>query len=205
VSAPEEAGPLARRAQAGLITVVGLVALMWAVFLLDAVLGNLLVRTLGIAPRRVDGLDGVIFAPLLHSGVEHLAGNTLPLLVLGFLAFLEGARRFVAAIGISWLASGVGTWLFGGGLTIGASGVVFGLFTYLITRGFYNRDWKQILLAVALFVGYGSILWGVLPAIGSNISWQAHLFGALGGIVAAFLLKRKRPAPGRADRFGVGA
>ncbi|MBG6224185.1 membrane associated rhomboid family serine protease [Arthrobacter sp. CAN_A2] len=197
--------PLARRAQAGLITVVGLVAAMWAVFLVNAGLGDLLVRTLGIAPRRVDGLDGVVFAPLLHGGVQHLASNTLPLLVLGFLAFLEGARRFVAAIGISWLASGIGTWLFGGGLTVGASGVVFGLFTYLITRGFYNRDWKQILLAVVLFAAYGSILWGVLPTIGSNISWQAHLFGACGGILAAFLLKRKRPAPGRADRFGIGS
>ncbi|WP_394249811.1 rhomboid family intramembrane serine protease [Arthrobacter pityocampae] len=197
--------PLARRAQAGLITVVGLVAAMWAVFLVNAALGDLLVRTLGIAPRDVDGLDGVVFAPLLHGGVQHLASNTLPLLVLGFLAFLEGARRFVAAIGICWLASGIGTWIFGGGLTIGASGVVFGLFTYLITRGFYNRDWKQILLAVVLFAAYGSILWGVLPTVGSNISWQAHLFGALGGILAAFLLKRKRPAPGRADRFGVGA
>ncbi|WP_258069964.1 rhomboid family intramembrane serine protease [Arthrobacter sp. SX1312] len=197
--------PLARRAQAGLVTVVGLVAAMWAVFLVNALLGDTLVRTLGIAPRSVDGLDGVVFAPLLHSGVQHLASNTLPLLVLGFVAFLEGARRFAAAIGISWLASGIGTWLFGGGLTIGASGVVFGLFTYLITRGFYNRDWKQILLAVVLFLAYGSILWGVLPTIGSNISWQAHLFGALGGVLAAFLLKRKRPAPGRADRFGIGS
>ncbi|WP_434993030.1 rhomboid family intramembrane serine protease [Arthrobacter sp. Ld5] len=197
--------PLARRAQAGLITVVGLVAVMWAVFLVNAVLGDLLVRTLAIGPRRVDGLDGVVFAPLLHGGVQHLAGNTLPLLVLGFVAFLEGARRFAVAIGISWLASGIGTWLFGGGLTIGASGVVFGLFTYLITRGFYNRDWKQILLAVVLFAAYGSILWGVLPTVGSNISWQAHLFGALGGILAAFLLKRKRPAPGRADRSETGS
>lgn len=197
------AQPLARRAQAGLITVLGLVAAMWAVFLVNAALGDLLVRTLGIAPRDVGGLDGVVFAPLLHGGVQHLASNTLPLLVLGFLAFLEGARRFAAAIGICWLTSGIGTWIFGDGLTIGASGVVFGLFTYLITRGFYNRDWKQILLAAVLFAVYGSILWGVLPTVGSDVSWQAHLFGALGGILAAFLLKRKRPAPGRADRFGT--
>ncbi|MDQ0733973.1 rhomboid family intramembrane serine protease [Arthrobacter agilis] len=195
--------PLARRAQAGLITVGGLVAVMWVVFVLDLLLGNLLVRTLGIEPRQLDGLDGVIFAPLLHGGMEHLAGNSLPLLVLGFLAFLEGARRFAVAVGTSWLASGLGTWLFGGGLTIGASGVVFGLFAYLITRGFYNRDWRQILLAVVLFAVYGSILWGVLPRLGSNISWQAHLFGALGGILAAFLLRRKRPAPGGTDRFGA--
>lgn len=195
--------PLAHRAQAGLVTVGGLVAVMWVVFVLNLLLGNLLVRTLGIAPRRLDGLDGVVFAPLLHGGVEHLAGNSLPLLVLGFLAFLEGARRFAVAVSASWLASGLGTWLFGGGLTIGASGVVFGLFAYLITRGFYNRDWKQILLAGVLFLVYGSILWGVLPRLGSNISWQAHLFGVLGGILAAYLLKRKRSAPGGTDRFGA--
>ncbi|AUZ86780.1 rhomboid family intramembrane serine protease [Arthrobacter agilis] len=196
--------PLARRARTGLVTVAGLVAVMWAALLLDAVLGNGLVRTLGIAPRRLEGLDGVVFAPLLHSGAGHLAGNTLPLLVLGFLAFLEGARRFLVAIGVSWMASGLGTWLFGGGLTIGASGVVFGLFTYLVTRGFYNRDWKQILLAVVLFAAYGSILWGILPVVGPNISWQAHLFGALGGVLAAFLLRRERPAPGGTDRSWSG-
>jgi membrane associated rhomboid family serine protease len=198
-------GLLARRARTGLVTVVGLVAVMWAVFLLNALLGNALVRNLGIAPRRADGLDGVLFAPLLHGGVEHLASNTFPLLVLGFLAFLEGARRFALAVGTSWLTSGVGTWIFGGGLTIGASGVVFGLFTYLVTRGFYNRDWRQIVLAVVLFGAYGSILWGVLPTVGSNISWQAHLFGALGGILAAFVLKRKRPAPEGTDRLSAGS
>lgn len=193
---------LARRAQAGLLTVIGLVAVMWGVFLLDLALGGLLVRSIGIVPRRSDGLDGVLFAPLLHGGVEHLASNSFPLLVFGFLAFLEGARRFVLALGTSWLASGLGTWVFGGGLTIGASGVVFGLFTYLVTRGFYNRDWRQILLAVVLFAAYGSILWGVLPAVGSNISWQAHLSGALGGILAAFLLRRRRPAPEGTGRRG---
>ncbi len=198
-------GLLAHRARTGLVTVVGLVAVLWAVFLLDVLLGNALVRNLGIAPRQADGLDGVLFAPLLHGGVEHLAGNTFPLLVLGFLVFLEGARRFALAVGTSWLTSGVGTWIFGGGLTIGASGVVFGLFTYLVTRGFYNRDWKQIVLAVVLFGAYGSILWGVLPTVGSNISWQAHLFGALGGILAAFLLKRKRPVPEGTDRFSAGS
>ena len=197
--------PLVKRAQTGLITVVGLVAVMWAVFLLNSLLGNSLVRNLGIAPRELSGLDGVLFAPLLHSGLGHLASNSLPLLVLGFVAFLEGVRRFVVAIGVSWLSSGLGTWIFGGGLTIGASGVVFGLFTYLTVRGFYNRNWLQILLAVILFAAYGSILWGVLPVVGSNIAWQAHLFGALGGVLAAFLLRRKRPAPSQGtDRFGLG-
>lgn len=190
---------LAKRAKSGLTTVVVFVALLWAVHLVNTATGFFLIRLLGIVPREVEGLDGVVFSPLLHADAGHLFSNTLPLLVLGFLAFLEGARRFAVAVGSSWLASGLGVWIFGGGVTIGASGVVFGLFAYLLVRGFYNRDWKQILLAVLLFGMYGSLLWGVLPQFGSNISWQAHLFGALGGVLAALILKR-RPAPAGTDR-----
>jgi membrane associated rhomboid family serine protease len=190
---------LARRARLGLTTVLAFAAVLWALYLIDTFSGRGLTSVLAIEPRRVRGLDGILFAPLLHGGVGHLLSNTLPLVVLGFLAFLEGIRRFAVALGTSWLASGLGVWLTGGGLTIGASGVVFGLFTYLVARGFYNRNWRQILLAVLLFLMYGSILWGVLPVVGSNVSWQAHLFGALGGILAAFLL-RKRPVPSGTGR-----
>lgn len=190
---------LAKRARTGLITVIVFAAVLWAVQLLNTLTGFYLIRVLGIEPRQVEGLDGVIFAPLLHADFGHLFSNTLPLVVLGFLAFLEGVRRFVIAVSASWLASGLGVWIFGGGVTIGASGVVFGLFAYLLVRGFYNRDWKQILLAVLLFGMYGSLLWGVLPQFGSNISWQAHLFGALGGVLAALILKR-RPTPAGTDR-----
>ncbi len=190
---------LARRAKLGLTTVLVFAAVLWALYLVDTFSGRGLTSVLAIEPRRVRGLDGILFAPLLHGGVGHLLSNTLPLVVLGFLAFLEGIRRFAVALGTSWLASGLGVWLTGGGLTIGASGVVFGLFTYLVARGFYNRNWRQILLAVLLFLMYGSILWGVLPVVGSNVSWQAHLFGALGGILAAFLL-RKRPVPSGTGR-----
>lgn len=190
---------LARRARSALATVVVFAALLWVVHLVNAATGFFLVRLLGIVPRELEGLDGVVFAPLLHADAAHLFSNTLPLLVLGFLAFLEGAKRFAVAVGTSWLASGLGVWIFGGGVTIGASGVVFGLFAYLLVRGFYNRDWKQILLAVLLFGMYGSLLWGVLPQFGTNISWQAHLFGALGGVLAALLLKR-RPAPSGTGR-----
>ena len=190
---------LAKRARGALTTVVGFAALLWIVHLVNSATGFFLIRLLGIVPREVEGLDGVVFAPLLHADVGHLFSNTLPLLVLGFLAFLEGARRFAVAVGASWLASGLGVWIFGGGVTIGASGLVFGLFAYLLVRGFYNRDWKQILLAVLLFLMYGSLLWGVLPRFGSNISWQAHLFGALGGVLAALILKR-RPVPTGTDR-----
>lgn len=192
---------LAARARKGLLLVGAFTALLWVIHLVNVLTGARLIGWLGIDPRELMGLDGVVFAPLLHAGVGHLLSNTLPLLVLGFLTFLEGSRRFAVAVAASWLASGLGVWIFGGGLTIGASGVVFGLFAYLIVRGFYNRSLRQILLAGVLFLMYGSILWGILPTAGSNVSWQAHLFGALGGIFAA-LLMRRRPAPGGTDRRG---
>ncbi|MHA7292291.1 rhomboid family intramembrane serine protease [Arthrobacter sp. HLT1-21] len=190
---------LAARARKGLLLVGAFTALLWAIHLVNLLTGARLIGWLGIDPRELSGLDGVVFAPLLHAGFGHLLSNTLPLLVLGFLTFLEGTRRFAVAVAASWLASGIGVWIFGGGLTIGASGLVFGLFAYLIVRGFYNRSLRQILLAGVLFLMYGSILWGILPSVGSNVSWQAHLFGALGGVLAALILRR-RPVPDGTDR-----
>lgn len=190
---------LAQRARSGLLAVGVFAAALWAVHLLNVLTGFVLIRAVGIEPRELDGLDGVLFAPLLHADIGHLVSNTLPLVVLGFLAFLEGAKRFAVALGSSWLVSGAGVWIFGGGVTIGASGVVFGLFAYLLVRGFYNRDWRQILLAIVLFLFYGSLLWGLVPQFGTNISWQAHFFGAVGGVLAALILKR-RPTPSGANR-----
>ncbi len=183
---------LAQRARTALAGSLGFAAVLWAVYLLTLVLGPVLLQLLGILPRHVEGLDGVVFAPLLHAGAGHLLGNTLPLIVFSFLTLLEGVRRFLAVLAISWLASGIGVWLFGSGLTVGVSGVVFGLFAYLMVRGFYNRNVPQILLSAVLFLVYGSILWGLFPtALG--VSWQAHLFGAAGGVLAAVVLRR---APG---------
>ena len=180
---------LAQRARTALAGSLGFAAVLWAVYLLTLVLGPVLLPLLGILPRNVEGLDGVVFAPLLHAGAGHLLGNTLPLIVFSFLTLLEGVRPFLAVLGISWLASGIGVWLFGSGLTVGVSGVVFGLFAYLMVRGFYNRNVPQILLSAVLFLVYGSILWGLFPtALG--VSWQAHLFGAAGGVLAAVVLRR---------------
>ncbi|MCG2620621.1 rhomboid family intramembrane serine protease [Arthrobacter sp. I2-34] len=182
----------AAQARRGLLTLVAFTAVLWAILLVDLATGGVMNYLLGNIPRRLDGLDGVLFGPLLHADVTHLAGNSLPLIVLGFLVFLEGVRRFVAVVASSWLVSGLGVWLTGYGLTVGISGVVFGLLAYLLVRGFYNRSWKQILLALVVFAFYGSVLWGVLPTAGTGVSWQAHLFGAAGGVLAAVLLRRDR-------------
>lgn len=162
--------------------------------------GPAVLHRLGILPRRVEGLDGILFGPLLHAGINHLLGNTLPLVVFSFLTLLEGVRRYLVVLAASWLSSGLGVWLFGGGLTVGISGVVFGLFAYLMVRGIYNRDGLQLLIGGVLFLVYGSLLWGVLP-VNLGVSWQAHLFGAVGGVLAAVLLSRQRQR-GRTSKSG---
>lgn len=140
----------------------------------------------GIEPRAVDGLDGVLFSPMLHGGFEHLAGNTVPLFVLGFLVLAGGLGQFVAVTALVWLLGGFLTWLTGAGLTVGASGVIFGWLAFLLVRGFFARSGRQIALAFVLFLVYGGVLWGLLPT-NPDVSWQAHLFGALAGVVAARL------------------
>ncbi|WAP51235.1 rhomboid family intramembrane serine protease [Arthrobacter sp. ATA002] len=184
---------LAKRARTALYVSLGLAALIWVCYFLSMFAGPAALRELGILPRRVDGLDGILFGPLLHAGINHLLGNTLPLVLFSFLTLLEGIRRYLVVLAASWLASGLGVWLFGGGLTVGISGVVFGLFAYLMVRGIYNRDIVQLLLGGALFLVYGSLLWGVLP-VSIGVSWQAHLFGAAGGVLAAVLLSRRNPS-----------
>jgi membrane associated rhomboid family serine protease len=152
----------------------------------------------GILPRRVDGLDGILWAPLLHGGWGHLLANTVPFIVFGFLAMAGGIGQFVAVTATIWLLGGLGVWLTGNeGTHIGASGLIFGWLVFLLTRGFFARSLRQIGLAVVLFAIWGGVLFGVLPGQ-SGISWQSHLFGALAGLLAARLVatadRRSRPA-----------
>jgi membrane associated rhomboid family serine protease len=154
----------------------------------------------GIVPRTLDGLDGILWAPLLHAGWPHLLANTVPFLVFGFLAMAGGFRQFVVVTAMIWLIGGLGVWLIGPAntSTIGASGRILGWLVFLLARGFFARSGRQILLAVALFVIWGGILFGILPGQ-AGISWQAHLFGAVAGLLAARLVaradRRSRPAP----------
>jgi membrane associated rhomboid family serine protease len=163
----------------------GFVAVLWVAEIVDTVLGNRLDAE-GIRPGDPDGLGGIVVAPLLHAGFGHLAANSVPLLVLGFLVLLSGVRRWLAVTALVWVLAGLGTWLFGGAgtLHLGASGLVFGWLTYLILRGFFSRRPGQIAVGVVVLVLYGGALWGVLPGQ-PGISWQGHLFGAIGGALAA--------------------
>lgn len=144
----------------------------------------------GIQPRRLDGLDGVLWAPVLHGDWQHLVTNTFPVLVLGFFALAGGTGQFIAVTATIWLVGGLGTWLFAeGGIHIGASILVFGWLVFLLARGFFTRSPGQVVLAMVLFMIWGGVLWGVLPGA-PGISWEGHLFGALGGLLAARLVAR---------------
>ncbi|WP_461189506.1 rhomboid family intramembrane serine protease [Arthrobacter sp. Z4-13] len=188
---------IAARAKGGLLVLGGFVALLFAIELFNALMLRSLNRTYGLRPRSADGLLDIFTFPLLHANLNHLLSNSLPLIIFGFLVFLSGLRVFLTALAFSWLGSGLTVWLIGnGGITVGASGLVFGLFAFLLVRGFFNHSWRQILLAVVLFMGYGSILLGILPLVSGFVSWQAHLGGAAGGVVAALLLRPRKGAAG---------
>ena len=174
--------------RASIIT-IGFVALLWVLELVDTAADHRL-DELGVQPRDDDGLIGILFAPVLHYGWDHLGANTLPVLVLGFLVLASGIGRGLAATAIIWVVGGLGTWLVAPTYTIhlGASVLVFGWLVYLMLRGFFARRPGEIVIGVLLLVGYGSLLWGVLPGQ-PGISWQGHLFGAIGGGIAAWTLR----------------
>jgi membrane associated rhomboid family serine protease len=162
---------------------------------IDVISGHAL-DTFGITPREAGELRDVVPAAFMHFGFDHLAANSVPLLVMGFLAALSGVRRFLAVVAVIVLVSGLGVWLTAPAhsTTAGASGVVFGLFGYLVLRGFVDRRVGDVLLGVLVGAVYGSILWGVLPTT-PGVSWQGHLFGLLGGAAAALVFRRPKRLP----------
>ncbi|NKY45067.1 rhomboid family intramembrane serine protease [Nocardia cerradoensis] len=178
------------------------VALLYAVEGVDTVSHHDL-DAAGVRPRTAEGLEGIVFAPVLHANWAHLLGNTLPVIVLGLLTLLTGIGRGLAATAIVWVVAGVGTWLTGasGSVHIGASVLVFGWLTYLISRGLFTRNLWQILVGVVVGLLYGSILWGVLPGQ-AGISWQGHLFGALGGLLAGWVLSSNERRHRRGESAG---
>ena len=169
---------------------VGL-ALLWLLELVDQLTSHWL-DTFGIVTRQVESLPAIFTAPFLHAGWNHLIANSGPFAVLGFLVFLGGLARWVWTSLISITTSGLTAWLISPPhtITLGASGLIFGWLTYLLARGIFSRNLTQILIAVAVFLVYGSVLWGVFPST-QLVSWQGHLGDAIGGVLAAYWLDRR--------------
>ncbi|WP_161897507.1 rhomboid family intramembrane serine protease [Gordonia spumicola] len=175
-------------------------AVLIVVELIDTVMNGRL-DAHGISPRSWSGLVGILWAPFLHADFAHLIGNLLPGVVLAYFVVLSG--HAIAVTAIVWVTSGLGVWLIApsDSITIGASGIVFGWLAFLIVRGVFNRDVWQVLGGIVVLVVYGGILWGALPGT-AGVSWQGHLFGAIGGVLAASVTARDRPGAPAIDQGG---
>lgn len=184
----------------GVGIVLAMAAVLWLIQIINAVVFGQNLSQFGILPRASDGLRGILFAPLLHASFQHLIGNTAPFVVLGGLLAARSQKDFVAVTAATWLFSGVGVWLFGAGNSyhVGASGVIFGYFGFLVARGIFERQLMSILMAVIAAVLYGGIIIGLNP-FAVNVSWVGHLYGLASGAAAAFFMTRaaqpEMPAP----------
>lgn len=175
-----------------MMTLGGFLLLFWVLEILDWLIFDGALNRLGVQPRTVIGLRGILLAPFLHGNFAHLIANTLPFLVLGWFVIVQSVRDFWLVTGVTAVISGLGIWLFGrtNSVHIGASGLVFGYFGFLLLRGYFERSLRAILWAVVVVLLYGGMLWGVLP-LQMGVSWQAHLFGFIGGGIAAYWRTRQ--------------
>ncbi|CAM5657751.1 rhomboid family intramembrane serine protease [Streptomyces purpurascens] len=172
------------------------VALLWLLEVVDVASGHAL-DGFGVTPREPSELVDVVPSAFIHFGFAHLAANTIPLLVLGFLAALGGLRRFLLVCALIILVDGLGVWLISPAHTntAGASGLIFGLFGFLLVTGFLERRPLGILTGILIAAIWGgSILTGLAPTQ-SGVSWQGHLLGLLAGVAAAFLFRRRAAPP----------
>ncbi len=169
------------------------VAIFWLLEILDQFVFRGSLDYFGIIPHQVIGLRGILFAPFLHGDFSHLIANTVPFLILGWLVMLQETSDFFIVTGLTMLVGGLGVWLFAapGSIHIGASILIFGYLGFLLLRGYFQRNIPSILLSILVFLLYGGTIWGVLPSR-PGISWQGHLFGFLGGVLAAKLIATEK-------------
>ena len=186
---PQRKPPLV---EAGIVTAL-LVGGVWVQELLDLLAFGGQLDNYGIQPRNPQTFWHIFTAPFLHTGLPHLIANTVPLAVLAFMSAVRGIGRFLGATFLMVLIGGTLVWLFGRSAThLGASELIFGYLAYLLGVGWWERTPAAIAIALAALFLYGGILWGVLPS-NPMVSWEAHLFGFIGGLVAALLMHGRRP------------
>lgn len=173
-----------RRTISSFPLILGFVVAIWLIELVNSQMGHRL-NAFGIVPRTAYGLIGIPLSPFLHFGLNHLVSNTIVFLGLSGLIAFRGSRKLFSVSVFIILLGGLGVWALGRpAIHIGASGLVFGYFGYLVARGWYERRLGSILIAIIVIVLYGGLIVGVLPAPGF-VSWEAHLFGLIAGVLAA--------------------
>lgn len=191
-----------------LYLVVGWLALLWAIFIVDIVLrvvfGIWIAGWLGLQPRNVDGLLGILTSHFLHANFAHITANSIGLLLLGWLSCKYSRSLTLVAILYSMLIAGTLTWLVGSwsqpsgvppAVHVGASGIIFGLIGWLGANGLFRREWRSFFIALLVVVFYGGALPGVLPSNDpqmAQISWEMHLGGFIGGVLASWHMRKEK-------------
>jgi len=178
-----------RNFKLALKTALWFTAFLWLILIIDSVLGLGLARYV-LRPKHLEGLIGVLTAPLLHSGAEHLFSNSLPLIVSMTTVLYLYPKSAMRVIPIIWIGSGLLAWVIGReSLHFGASGFVYGLLAYVFISGILRMDMRSVAVSVMVWFLYGSMIWGVLP-IRPNMSWELHLTGAILGVAMAIVFRR---------------
>ena len=182
---PDRTNAGSKYVKATVASVTLLLALMWIVGMVN-ILFDYRLSEYGVVPRTVDGLIGIPLMPFLHGSFDHLLVNTLPAVILGGLVAIQGSKKFLTATVFITLVGGGALWVVGrSAVHVGASGLIFGYFGYLIARAWYTRSLGAVLIALAVAVVYGGILLGVLPFFQEGVSWEGHLTGLIAGALAA--------------------
>ena len=175
-----------------MLILLGLTAVLWLIEIIDYfILQNYSLNRYGIVPRDLIGLRGILFAPFLHGNFPHLIANTIPFLSLGWLVMLQRTSDFWRVTAMTMLVGGLGIWLIGqpNSIHIGASILIFGYLGFLLFRGYFQRNAPSIALSLIVAVFYGSLIFGVLPSR-AGVSWEGHLFGFIGGVIAAYQISK---------------
>lgn len=169
------------------------VGIFWLVELLDHFVFRGSLDRFGIVPHSISGLQGILFAPFLHGSWPHLISNTVPFMILGWFVMLQETADFFIVTAFSMVTAGLGTWLFGAerSVHVGASSLVYGYLGFLLLRGYFERNQTSVMLSILVFFLYGGVVWGVLPTQ-AGISWEGHLFGFVGGVLAARYISKQR-------------
>ncbi len=180
-------------------TILGsFVTLFWVLEIIDQFLFQGSLDRLGIIPHQLIGLRGILFAPFLHGGFPHLIANTIPFLILGWFVMVQETSDFWIVTLITMIVGGLGVWVLAvpGSIHIGSSILIFGYLGFLLFRGWFQRNPASIFLSLIVFSLYGTLIWGILPT-NPYVSWQGHLFGFLGGILAARLIAKEKKVYGK--------
>jgi membrane associated rhomboid family serine protease len=172
------------------------IAIFWGVEIADQLVFRGGLDSYGIQPHSIIGLRGIVFAPFLHGGFPHLIANTIPFITLGWLTMIQETNDFYIASIMSAVIGGAGVWLFGSSQSvhIGASILIYGYLGFLLLRGYFQKNFPSIALSIFVAIAYGGFIWGVFPSQ-MGVSWQGHLFGFIGGAIAAKMVAEEKNSP----------